>query len=651
MADTSPKPETQATVTDSENALGDSNPPQQTHPQSDVPVGGGRESGHAAAHGARPSLVGEIVKYTISILILGFGIFVMSTLHGLKKPPKEQVSAELIPMVHAVPAVPYAGLLDKTISGTVVPFREIKVAAEVSGNVISKFEAFEAGNFVKKGTALIEIDPTDYELELEKGLAEVDQTEKMVQETQEEIAGAKRNVSNASNDFRLAKSDHQRNLKIRSALSSAEIDQSKRALLAAQSTLTTCENNLEMMKAKLERMKSTLALTKTQLSRSKLNLKRTIVSAPDDGVIVQEMVQQGDFVRAGDPLVKFEDTSRSEVLCNLTPTDLAWVRNNSPAGRDFDGEKTADNFSPYYLPKTNVSIYETRDDSVIWEGVLERFDGIGRDELTRTIPVRITIKNPVVETGEGQRALVRGMFVKCKIEVQTSNDTPEHRFLSFPAVALRPGNYVWVVSDNKLRKVDVKVIDFGEQLIDEKMTKIVVVALKPGSLESGDAIVTTPIPQPKEGKEVIRKPATISELSSWNSPRAVKFTGQTLDKKLFDIEYARGKIVLLHYWETWCDDGFDELAEIHGKFSDVQVVSCNIDKKTDDFKEYYSKNKSKMAWTQLHAPGSVEKSPLADQLRITQVPMFVLVDAAGALVQTNIEVGDLEREIVRERRR
>ena len=629
MADTSHKPDSQAAVTGS-------------------PVGVAGGPANSSSRNARPSLVSEIVKYTISILILGFGIFVMFTLYGFKKPPKEQVSEELIPMVQTVPAIPYAGLLDKTISGTVVPFREIKVAAEISGNVVSKFEEFEAGNFVKKGTALIEIDPTDYQLELEKGLAEVDQTEKMLKETEEEIAGAKRNVSNATNDFRLAKSDHQRNLKIRSALSSAEIDQSKRALLAAQSTLTTCENNLAMMKAKLVRMQSTLALTKTQLSRSKMNLKRTIVVAPDDGVIVQEMVQQGDFVRAGDPLVKFEDTSRSEVLCNLTPTDLAWVRNNSPAGRDFNEEKR---FSPYYLPKTSVSIYETSDKSVVWDGVLERFDGIGRDELTRTIPVRITIKKPVVETGEGQRALVRGMFVKCKIEVQTSNDTPDHRFLSFPAVALRPGNYVWVVSDNKLRKVEVKVVDFGEQLIGQQITKIVVVALKQDSLESGDAIVTTPIPQPQEGKEVILKRTNKSDLLTSAVPPPPMFTGETLDKELFDIKSARGKLVVLHYWETWCDGGFEELAKIHGKFDDVEVVSCNIDKNTDDFKEYFSKNKAKMAWTQLHAPGSVENSPLAGQLDVANVPMFILVDKVGRLVETDIRISDLEREIVRERRR
>ena len=453
----------------------------------------------------RTTLVGEIVKYSISLLILGFGIFVMMTMYGFRKPPAEQESKELIPMVQTVPVVPYAGQLDKTVSGTVVPFREIRVAAEISGNVVAKFDAFEAGNFVKKGTKLIEIDPTDYQMELDTGLAEVDQTEKMLQETMKEIAGAKRNVANAQSDYKLAKTDHQRNLRIKNALSSSELGQSKRQLLAAQTALTTCENNLEMMEAKLVRMKSTLALTKTQLSRAKTNLKRTIIVAPDDGVIVREMVQEGDFVRAGDSLVMFEDTSRSEVLCNLTPTDLAWIRDNSVVNKEFEDEQEKETFSPYYLPKTKVSIFETTDKSVVWQGVLERYDGIGRDEATRTIPVRITIKDPVIETSQGQRALVRGMYVKCKIEVQTSTDDSERSFLKFPAVALRPGNYVWAVDDKKLRRVEVEVVDFGEQLIDDEMTKIVVVAMAPNSLKSGDEIVASPIPQPEEGKEVVLK--------------------------------------------------------------------------------------------------------------------------------------------------
>ncbi len=502
MADTSPKPDAQKTDTRDPGVGHETADPRSQRPGSVEGASGGIVTS-SDVQSSSSSLGKEIAKYIVSILILGIGVAVLLFLRSLRTPPQEQESKELVPMVQTMPVVPYSGQLDKMISGTVVPFREIKVAAEVSGNVASKAEVFEAGNFVTKGTQLLQIDPTDYQLLLETGLAEVDQTEKMLDETKEEIAGAKRNVANAENEYHLAKNDHQRNLRIRSALSAAELDQSKRALQAAQTGLTSRKNSLDMMNAKLVRMKSTLGLAKSKLSRSELNLKRTVVVAPDDGVIVREMVQEGDYVRAGDPLVMFEDTSRSEVLCNLAPTDLAWIRDNSPANKSFEGESKKEAQSPYYLPKTDVSIFDIGDPSVIWRGVLERFDGIGLDESTRTIPVRITIREPVVESEQGQRALVRGMFVKCKIEIQTSTDNAKLSFLSFPAVALRPGNYVWVVEDRKLRKVDVKVVDFGEQLIDEKMTKIVVIASKPDSLKSGDEIVTTPIPQPREGKDVL----------------------------------------------------------------------------------------------------------------------------------------------------
>ena len=60
-----------------------------------------------------------------------------------------------------------------------------------------------------------------------------------------------------------------------------------------------------------------------------------------------------------------------------------------------------------------------------------------------------------------------------------------------------------------------------------------------------------------------------------------------------------------------------------------------------------------MTWTQLHAPGGVDGSPLAQQLGIATEPTVVLVDRNGRLVETNISLfgGALEREIERERRR
>lgn len=462
-------------------------------------------------HAPPKTLIGETAKYLISVSILALGAAVAFGLSLLKEPPPTQNTKLLVPMVKTIEAAPYAGQLDKIISGTVVPYREIRVAAEVSGNVVKKYDDFEAGNFVNKGDKLLEIDPTDYQLMLETGKAEVEQSQKMLEETEQEIIGAQRNIKLAETEYQLALDEYDRNTKIKRALSSTELDQSKRNLLSAETGLTTRRNTLDMLNARVKRMEAALTLAQAQLNRTQLNLDKTTIVAPDDGVIVREMVQEGDYVRAGDPLVTFEDTSRSEVICHLTPTDLAWVRSNAPASSEFDSDSEgseSDQFrSVYYLPKTKVSVYETGNPSVVWEGILERFDGIGRDESTRTIPCRVTIKNPIIETELGPRALVRGMYVKCKIQVQTSADKSKRSFLSLPAVAVHPGNVVWVVrnpeTDPRLEQLKVEVVDYAEQLVDDEVKKIVVISEDKDSVRAGDLVVRSPLSQPSNQAEVI----------------------------------------------------------------------------------------------------------------------------------------------------
>ncbi len=54
------------------------------------------------------------------------------------------------------------------VDGTVVPFREARVAAEVAGRVIYKADECEAGSYVRKDQLLMRIDPTDYQLEVQR---------------------------------------------------------------------------------------------------------------------------------------------------------------------------------------------------------------------------------------------------------------------------------------------------------------------------------------------------------------------------------------------------------------------------------------------------------------------------------------------------
>lgn len=84
-----------------------------------------------------------------------------------------------------------------------------------------------------------------------------------------------------------------------------------------------------------------------------------------------------------------------------------------------------------------------------------RFDGVGLDERTRTMPCRVVVDDPLGVTVErelsegerdndaarGPRALVRGMFVTIQLETQ-----PTGGILRVPEAALKPGNRLGMVT-------------------------------------------------------------------------------------------------------------------------------------------------------------------------------------------------------------
>ncbi len=445
-----------------------------------------------------------IAKYIISLGVICLGSLALMFLISLAKPPETQESTALIQQVDTAEIQPYVGLLDMVTTGVVVPHREIKLASEVGGKVIKKYPACESGNFVSKGERLVDIDPEEYKLDIRTLEAEVVQSEKRIDENLQQIAGEERNIALARVDLELQQKEMQRNSRLSGVLSQTEMDQSQRSLNSAQTQLTNRESNLATLKAGTGRLRAALKLSERQLDKATLNLRRTTIVAPDDGVIVKEMVQEGDYVSKGAQIATFEDTRLAEVLCNLTPSELKWIRTNAKPEQGRDGEKKNAN-SVYHLPKTDVTIFDPANPAITWRGVLERFDGIGRDEITKTIPCRIVVSKPIVSSEFGEQALVRGMYVKCRVEVQTSNTDISRDLISFPALALQPNNHIWTVRDSKLHRVDVEIVDRSETIVGDETKQIVVVRAAKDKLKAGDQIVTSPLSQPTEGAEIILK--------------------------------------------------------------------------------------------------------------------------------------------------
>ena len=137
-----------------------------------------------------------------------------------------------------------------------------------------------------------------------------------------------------------------------------------------------------------------------------------------------------------------------------------------------------------------------------------------------------------------------------------------------------------------------------------------------------------------------------------------RMAAKQLNGKPFDLQSRnlRGKVIAIHFWETSCDqciDGFEELQRLNAKYNqNLIVLGANVDPDINKVKAYLAKNRN-VNWPQLHSPGElgspsgVHKSPLAIKMGVATLPLTLLIDQDGKLVEGNIHVDELEREVQR----
>ncbi len=334
--------------------------------------------------------------------------------------------------------------LQLRVDGTVVPFREVRIATEVAGQIIYKSPECEAGSYVRNDQVLMRIDPTDYEFEIERLTRLKEQEYQSLRELDQEEVNTQRLLELADKDLKLQERELERRRSLPSGFSSqGEIDQASRAVVAAQQQRLSFENQLDLLKKRRVRLEASERLAATQLRSAEVNLQRTEIKAPMDGVIVNEDAELNTFVARGSTIVTMDDTSKVEVATSLRMDQLHWIL-------DQPGAAASDAMRGYDLPETPAVIeYEVAGRSGVvyrWNGRLISYSGIGVDPQTRTVPVRVLVDDPqhyldeqgnIRETA-GASALVRGMFVQVKLLIK-----PKTPLVVIPARALKPGNRVW----------------------------------------------------------------------------------------------------------------------------------------------------------------------------------------------------------------
>ncbi|EMI25745.1 HlyD family secretion protein [Rhodopirellula europaea] len=409
----------------------------------------------------------------IPLLLLSAAIGLVFFLGAVQPSTRPAADTSLAGRLQALPAVdvvPTQSLADsgKTLhlntDGTVVPFREVVLATEVAGRIIEKSPQCEAGQYVTAGTVLMRIDPTDYELTVRR-LEQTQQSEyESINEIDQELINASRLLEIADADIELQSREVKRLDSLPEDFAARrDVDAARRAVLQAEQQKVTYQNQIDLLKKRRARLELAEQLAATQLKQARIDLERTEIRAPIDGVIASEQAELNTFVARGNPVVTMEDTSKVEVATSLRTDQLYWVLNQKTSQSPIEELNAPANGAHrgYKLPPTEVKVqYQLsgRDDvTYVWDGQLIGYDGIGLDEQTRTVPVRVVVDQPqmfdVQRRGDdestkrpteenvistGPTALVRGMFVRLQLQLQ-----PAVPLVILPSEALKPGNRVW----------------------------------------------------------------------------------------------------------------------------------------------------------------------------------------------------------------
>ncbi len=129
--------------------------------------------------------------------------------------------------------------------------------------------------------------------------------------------------------------------------------------------------------------------------------------------------------------------------------------------------------------------------------------------------------------------------------------------------------------------------------------------------------------------------------------KTISLTGTTLSGKQFDVSRARGRIVLIDYWATWCQpctQAFEPLKQLQAKYGQQGffVVGVNLDSNRSEAAQFLNTNR--VPWESLFEPGGLE-SRLANELGILTLPTKILIDQQGRVVNRNVEISELEDQI------
>ncbi len=363
--------------------------------------------------------------------------------------------------------------------GTVQPATTLTTRAELNGKIVYINPKLNQGDSLKTGDVALRIEPTTYEISLSQSESSLASTESGLQQLEVEEQSARRSLSLAQKNLAVGRQELKRIQSIfdKGLVARSQLDAEQQRVLQLEQTVQDLKGKLATYASRKNQSEAQIEQSKAQVSERKDTLGRTEIVLPFDARIGEVLVEEGEFVSAGNSLFEALSVDAIEIEAHIPvkmmrPLAAGMVQTNVESLIE-----TAEVQSAIDAWNLEVNVRLVNDpSSQRWQGRLARI-GEAVDSTRDSVSLVVTIDNPYEGIVPGKRPpLIKGMST----EVTFLTQPTEH--LVIPRKAIHQGRVYVVDSDDQLQIKPVQ-IDFLQGNL----------AVLSSGLEIGDRLVVTDI--------------------------------------------------------------------------------------------------------------------------------------------------------------
>jgi RND family efflux transporter MFP subunit len=278
---------------------------------------------------------------------------------------------------------------ESQISGNVKPAKVIKSAFKVPGVV--DFINVKEGDIVKEGQVLMSVQSQDYELNV---FASKSQYEALSMKADSSISSLV-NQAKANVDFIKTQYERVKRLYDKGAVSKKSLEELETALIVAENKYQEALDADDISAAQLNQAKAAL-----ELAQSKLN--DTVLKSPINGTVVKKLVEYGETVAPGYPVVVLGRLDELEIEIGVPDYLLKKIKVGEKAkvfiyGLDKEVEGVIDNVDTIADSQTRtfgVKILIDNKDLSVKPGMIAKVNIVQKELNTILIPMDSLIKHP-----------------------------------------------------------------------------------------------------------------------------------------------------------------------------------------------------------------------------------------------------------------